>query len=197
MFQSSLSWLTTAIMMTASFGKNITRQGNTHEFYAPASVYKTADGHVYMTTGTDRQWEDLVKIPGFESLAKEEYKTNAGRIADCKALNEKIEELTRQYTTDEALKLFHQAGIPIAKVNTLPDVISDPPTRDKLLYTEDPRSGLKVTLAPPPIDTTFLQSSGRKIGFPPRWGEHNDEIYGQALGFSKGELEKLKAEGII
>ena len=197
MFQSSLSWLTTAIMMTASFGKEITRRGNTHEFYAPASVYKTADGHVYITAGNDRQWEDLIKVPGFESLAKGEYEKNAGRIADYRALNERIEEVTKRQTTDELLKLFQQARIPISKVNRIPDVIRDPVVRDKLLYTEDPRSGLKVTLAPPPVDTPFLQSTGRELSFPPRFGEHNKEIYGQVLGLGEDELEELKAEGII
>jgi len=197
MFQSSVSWLTTAIIMTATFGKVISRRGNTHEFFAPASVYKTADGHVFMAMGTDRQWEDLVKIPGFESLDKEEYKKNAGRIADYRALNEKIEGLTKQHTTDELLRLFRQAGIPISKVSTIPEVINDPLVKDKLLYTEDPRSGLRVTLAPPPVDTPFLKSAGRKLNFPPRFGEHNREIYAQVLGLGEAELEQLKAEGII
>ena len=79
----------------------------------------------------------------------------------------------------------------------MPDVISDPLVKDKLLYTEDPRSGLKVTLAPPPVDTPFLQSTGRELNFPPRFGEHNKEVYGQALGLGEGELEELKAEGVI
>jgi len=197
MFQSSLSWLTTAIMMTASFGKEITRHGNTHEFYAPASVYKTADGYVYIAVGNERQWQDLIKTPGFESLAKEEYKKNAGRIADYRTLNVRIEELTKQRTTGELLELFRQAGIPISKVNRIPEVISDPLVRDKLLYTEDPRSGLRVTLAPPPVDTPFLQSAGRELSFPPRFGEHNNQVYGQVLGLDEGELEELKAEGII
>ncbi len=197
MFQSSVSWLTVAIPMTATFGKEMTRRGNTHQFFAPASVYKTADGHVYIAMGNDRQWEDFTKIPGFESLAKERYKKNAGRTADYKALNERIEEVTRQRNTDGLLKLFHQARVPISKVNRILDVINDPLIRDKLLYTEDPRSGLKVTLAPPPVDTPFLQSTGRKLSFPPRFGEHNKEVYDQALGLDAGELEELKAEGII
>ena len=197
MFQSSLSWLTTAIMMTATLGEEITRRGNTHQFFAPASVYKTADGYVYIAVGNERQWEDFINIPGFESLAKEEYRKNAGRIADYRALNERIEEATKRRTTDELIKLFQQAGIPISKVNRIPEVINDPLVRDKLLYTEDPRSGLKVTLAPPPVDTPFLQAAGRKLSFPPRFGEHNGEVYGQVLGLGEGELEELKAEGII
>jgi len=160
-------------------------------------VYKTAEGYVYIAVGNDRQWEDIVKIPGLESLAKEEYKKNAGRIADYTAINERIEAVTKQQTTAQVLELFREAGIPVAKINRLTDVMNDPLVRNKLLYTEDSRSGLKVALAPPPIDTPFIQSSGRKLSFPPRFGEHNNEVYGQALGLGEGELEKLKAEGII
>jgi len=197
MFQSSVSWLTVATSMTATFGQEVTRRGNTHQFFAPVSVYRTADGYVYMAMGNDRQWEDLVKIPGFENLAIKDYKKNAGRIADYQALNEKIEEVTRGKTTDEMLALFNQARIPASKVNTIPDVLREPLVSDKLLYTKDTKTGLKVTLAPPPIDTPFLQSLNRELSFPPRFGEHNNEIYGQVLGFSESELVELRTEGII
>lgn len=197
MFQSSTSWLTQAITMTATFGREITRRGNTHEFFAPVSVYKTADGYVYIAVGNDRQWEDLTRLPGFEGLAREEYRRNTGRIADKANLNRLIEEITRQRTTAELMQLFREARIPISRVNRIREVIDDPLVREKLLYAEDPRSGLKVILAPPPIDTPFLQSVGRKLSFPPRLGEHNQEIFGQVLGLSESELEELKARGVI
>ncbi|RLC73119.1 MAG: CoA transferase [Chloroflexi bacterium] len=197
MFQSSTSWLTQAITMTASFGREMTRRGNTHEFFAPVSVYKTADGYVYIAVGNDRQWEDLTRLPGFEGLAREEYRKNAGRIADKENLNRKLEEITRQRTTDELMRLFQEARIPISRVNRIREVIEDPLVREKLLYAEDPRSGLRITLAPPPVDTPFLQSVGRRLSFPPRLGEHNQEIFGQVLGLSESELEELKARGII
>ena len=45
MFESTVSWLTVPITLSRSFGKKITRRGNTHEFFAPVSVYPTADGY--------------------------------------------------------------------------------------------------------------------------------------------------------
>ena len=39
MFQSTVSWLTVPITQAKSFNKHITRRGNTHEFFAPVSVY--------------------------------------------------------------------------------------------------------------------------------------------------------------
>jgi crotonobetainyl-CoA:carnitine CoA-transferase CaiB-like acyl-CoA transferase len=197
MFQSSLSWLTVAITMTATFGQQIRRRGNTHQFFAPVSVYKTVDGYIYIAIGNDRQWRDFIRIPIFETLTRKGYEKNVGRIANYKALNAQIETITKHKTTNEILTMLNQANIPVSRVNTIPDVLREPLASSKLLYTQDPRTGLKVILAPPPIDTPFLQSIGRQLTFPPRLGEHNQEIYGQMLGISDRELTKLKVEGII
>ena len=67
MFESTVSWLTVPITLSRSFGKKITRRGNTHEFFAPVSVYPTADGYVYVAGGNDKQWNALTQLPGFET----------------------------------------------------------------------------------------------------------------------------------
>ncbi len=82
MFMSTTSWLTVATTLTKSFGNKITRRGNTHEFFAPVSVYETKDGYVYIAVGNDRQWVSFTGLPGFEKLAKPEYEKNRGRILD-------------------------------------------------------------------------------------------------------------------
>jgi formyl-CoA transferase len=52
-------------------------------------------------------------------------------------------------------------------------------------------------MAPPPFMTPFLRESGRRMTFPPRFGEHNREIYGNVLGYSEGQIEGLKAKQVI
>jgi formyl-CoA transferase len=44
--------------------------------------------------------------------------------------------------------------------------------------------------------TTFLEKSHRELPFPPRFGEHNGEIYGR-LGYSEEDLNRLKEKGVI
>jgi len=197
MFQSLVSWEVNPIMLTKSFGATITRRGNTHEFFAPVSVYETKDGYVYIATGNDRQWQAVTELPGFESLHSEERKTNAGRIADVERLNRELNEITRTRGTEELIELFHSITVPISTVSRIEDVIEDPLVRDRLITATDPRTGKEVVLPPTPVITEYLQSTGMRMSFPPRLGEHNEEIYGDALGYGAERVRELRDAGVI
>jgi formyl-CoA transferase len=67
----------------------------------------------------------------------------------------------------------------------------------RLLFSRDEKTGTKITLPPPPNMTPFLEQLDRKLPFPPRFGEHNPEIYGQRLGYSDQELSAFKEKGVI
>ncbi len=197
MFESSVSWLTVPITLTASFGKTISRRGNTHEFFCPVTVYQTSNGYVYLAVGNDRQWKTMVSQEMFVSLDRSEYEKNSGRIADVNNLNASINEITRNYTSEALIELFTSITVPISKIQTVPEVIADPLVEKRLLYAQDPVSGTRITLAPPPNMTPFLEASKRQMAFPPRFGESNDEIYGQKLDYSADELAGLKEKGVI
>ena len=197
MFESSVSWLTVPITLTGSFDKNISRRGNTHEFFAPVSVYQTQNGFVYVAVGNDRQWKTIVSQEMFKALDKPEYEKNAGRIKDVKQLNQAINEITRKHTSEELIELFTSLTVPISKIKTVAEVIQDPLVEKRLLKAQDPVSGKQITLAPPPNMTAFLENSDRKLSFPPRFGEQNSAIYGQKLGYSDDDLVRLKEKGII
>jgi crotonobetainyl-CoA:carnitine CoA-transferase CaiB-like acyl-CoA transferase len=197
MFESTVSWLTVAITLTDSFGKTITRRGNTHEFFCPVSVYQTSNGYVYLAVGNDRQWKTMISQDKFKSLDKPEYEENAGRIGDVENLNAAINAITRNYTSEELIELFTSITVPISKINTVAEVVSDPLVEKRLLYAQDPVSGTRITLAPPPNMTPFLTGSQQQLSFPPRFGENNKQIYGETLGYSDDELARLKEEGII
>jgi formyl-CoA transferase len=197
MFQGAVSIMVNPVMMTVDFGKEITRRGNTHEFFAPVSVYPAKDGYVYIAVGNDRQWEAMTKLPGFENLYSKDYETNAGRIADVDNLNRKISEATKKFTVEELIRMFNSIGVPISKINTIEDVVKDPYVNRYMVTAKDPRTGREIHLPPPPSITAYLKSVNFKMRFPPRMGEHNEEVYCEILGYSRSELEKLKSKGII
>jgi len=197
MFMSTTSWLTVATTLTKSFGNKITRRGNTHEFFAPVSVYETRDGYVYIAVGNDRQWVSFTQLPGFEKLARPEYEKNRGRILDVANLNRQITTCTKTRTTDEMIDLCNKATIAISRVNTVEEVLEDPYVSASLLTAIDPVTTTQIWMAPPPYMTSFLKESGRRMTFPPRFGEHNREIYGDVLGYSEEQIEGLKTKQVI
>jgi formyl-CoA transferase len=197
MFQSTVSWLTVPITFTKSFKKRISRRGNTHEFFAPVSVYATSDGYIYVALGNDKQWNTLTSMPEFKHLAKSEYERNAGRIAEVDRLNREIGTVIRTKTTAEWIRIFVEATIPVSKVNTVEEVAQDPLIRDVLPRSSDPITGTTLTFSPPPVVTDYLKSVKFELGFPPRFGAHNEEIYGKTLGYSASQLRDFKERQII
>jgi formyl-CoA transferase len=197
MFESSVSWLTVPITLTELVKKKITRRGNTHEFFCPVSVYRTTDGYVYIAVGNDRQWRSMVSHEWFKSLDRPEYEKNAGRIKDKAGLNQQINEITSRHSTRELIELFNSLTLPISKIHGVEEVLQDPLVQRRLLFSSDEKSGTKLTLPPPPNMTPYLKEIGGVLSFPPRFGEHNEEIYGGTLGYSSEKLRELKSAGVI
>lgn len=191
MFRSAVSWMVNPVMLTQSLNEAVTRRGNTHQFFAPVSVYPTSDGYVYLAVGNDRQWAAITGLPAFAALARPAYERNAGRSADAQRLNQHLAEIFAGLTTTQALELFKTIGVPISRVNTMADVVADPLVAGELTRVTDPRSGLTVVLPAPPVGETPA------LSFPPRLGEHNETIYGQALGYLPAKVAELREQGII
>jgi crotonobetainyl-CoA:carnitine CoA-transferase CaiB-like acyl-CoA transferase len=121
---------------------------------------------------------------GFESLNKTEYKTNNQRKANEEQMNKELKQVMAGMNTKDVLAQFRAAKIPVSQVNLVPDVLKDSYLNSKLLAIKDPKSGLSVSLAPPPVAQKDVS-----LSFPPRFGEHNEEIYSK-LGYDVGELRE-------
>lgn len=197
MFRSAVSWLVSPIMLQASFGIPTLHRGNRHPFFAPVDVFPTRDGHIYLAVGNDRQWEALTRLPGFQGLAEERYRTNAGRSADVEALCQRLAAITCQMPTRDLVRDLVAAGVPAAQVSHIAAVLDDPALHGERVRARDPRSGVEIILPPPPVTPPHLVASGWQMDFPPRLGEHNAAIYGDLLGYDAAELERLRQEGII
>ncbi len=197
MFESSVSWLTVPIGLSASFGKHVTRRGNSHAFFCPVHVYKTRDGFIYVAVGNDRQWEALVSLEPFQELAKPEYKLNNGRLENAENIHQAIEAVTIEYSSEYLIDLLKGITVPVSEIRKISDVIQDPLVKKRLLTSVDPRTSKRLVLCPPPHMTPFLEETGQELSFPPRHGEHNGEVYSELLGLSDSQLEKMRARGLL
>ena len=124
----------------------------------------------------------MVGLSPFRSLDQPHYEKNAGRIADVKKLNGAINAITREHTSEELIELLRAITVPVSKIKTDPRRHCGPLVNRRLLWSQDPVSGARITLAPPPNMTPFLERSKRELSFPPRFGQHNQEIYSGVLG---------------
>ena len=193
MFQSAVSWMVSPVLLSHSFGVKAARRGNTHQFFAPVSVYPTSDGFIYLAVGNDRQWEALTGQQGFESLANEKYKHNAGRIAAVDELNGQLSAIFKNRSTAEMIEMCNKISVPVSRVNTVPQVCADPLIASQLVKARDSRSGIEIAIPPPAVISARLKEKGLTLGFPPRLGEHNESVLA-SLGCDASEL---KERGII
>jgi crotonobetainyl-CoA:carnitine CoA-transferase CaiB-like acyl-CoA transferase len=190
MLRSAVSWMVAPVAL-ASLGERVTRKGNRHQFFAPVAVHRTRDGHVYLAVGNDQQWAALTALPRFAALARPEYAANAGRIADVERLDRELATCFAELTSAEVLAALRGAGVPVSRVSTVADVMADRLVAERLVEVTDPRSGLRIALPAPPV--------GEPLGlsFPPRLGEHNEKIYGEALGLGPERLAELRRRQIV
>jgi formyl-CoA transferase len=151
---------------------------------------------VYLAVGNDRQWKSLMSLETFKPLDKPVYEKNAGRIADVANLNRALNEITQNHTSEELIAMLQSITLPVSKINRISEVLADPLVARRLLYAEDPKTGIRVTLPPPPNMTPFVEARDRMLSFPPRFGEHNEAYYGK-LGYSKEQLDDLQNRGVI
>ncbi len=172
----------------AGLGIPMTKSGNAHPIFSPVGVYKTSDGYISIAVGNDAQWEAIVCCSGFGALNKEEYKTNNHRKSNEEQMNRELREAMSKMKTEDILTQFRGGKIPVSQVNLVPDVFEDKYLNSKLLEIKDPRSGLSVSLAPPPVSVKEVS-----LSFPPRFGEHNEEIY-SGLGY---DLKELRDKDVI
>jgi len=112
-------------------------------------------------------------------------------------LNEALNEITRGFSSEELITLCKSITVPISKIKTIPEVIEDPLVKRRELFAKDPKSGTRITLAPPPKMTANLETNDRELTFPPRFGEQNREIYTELLGYTDEQLDGMKEKGII
>jgi crotonobetainyl-CoA:carnitine CoA-transferase CaiB-like acyl-CoA transferase len=189
MFRSAVSWMVAPVLLESA-GEPVARRGSAHQFFAPVGVHATRDGHVYVAVGNDAQWKALAALPAFAGVDRPEYAVNAGRIADLARLHAALAARFAALTTAEALGRLREAGVPIAAVAGLAEVLGDPLVAPGLVRVRDPRSGLTLALPEPPT------GEPPALRFPPRLGEHNDAVYG-ALGYSPAQVADLRRRGVV
>ena len=110
-------------------------------------------------------------------------------------VNEAMRELLSSMTMKDAIAHFTQHDVVAAPVNTIAQAAKDPHPWERRAMVEVP-DFLAGTIA---VSGDFWHFSRTPavVGSTPKVGEHNEEVLGDLLGYSKEEIAKFYTDGVI
>ncbi|KAL8888988.1 MAG: hypothetical protein Q9215_003647, partial [Flavoplaca cf. flavocitrina] len=175
------------------------RWGTSHRLYkasiVPYRSFATLNGDILLGGGNDRLFGILCsKLQKPEWATDPRFNTNSVRVANRITLEGLIEAETRTRTTEEWLRLLDGSGMPYAAVNDIQATMSHEHARKMVQEIEHPTCG-PMKLIDTPVKYSHSEPSIRSA--PPTLGQHTDEILGDILGMSEGEIGRLKGEGVV
>lgn len=162
-----------------------------------AGMFLTKDNvYLVIMAQSDPHWLLLARLLGLEQLISDpEYKTRADRAKHGHEIAAMIEAWVAGKNIVEAEAILENSGIPFGRVQTVPQMLSDPHLIERGRFQEYETGGEKQSMiAPYPI---LSETPGWVRSLWPKPGQHNDEIYRDILGYSIDEIEHLRTEGTI
>ena len=180
-------------------GQIVPRTGSRHATNCPYGTYHAKDGQYMIGVGKDelfvRLCEKVLKRP--EVAQDPRYCCIAKRVENRADICEILESWSKDLTVEEVVDALLAEGIPAGPLLTIKELAVDPHFNDHrqmFPYMEQPGVGpFRVTAMP----IKFSDTETRIYRPAPALGEHNDEVYGEYLGFDAGKLAQLKEKGII
>ncbi|HZR98645.1 MAG TPA: CoA transferase [Chloroflexota bacterium] len=181
--QECLSYNESLIRTFAFDGHSVKRAGPQHPQVAPANVFPTRDGYVYMLIA-EQHWQRLLDLwPGHDpALDDTALRSNAGRRARAEWITAHVNTFTERFTRHELVTFLQRHGIPALPVNTPADFMRDEQVQYRGLFqpTTHPVLGEYVQVSFPPL----LDGARVPAAPPPLLGEHTRAALGGPIAAS-------------
>jgi crotonobetainyl-CoA:carnitine CoA-transferase CaiB-like acyl-CoA transferase len=179
-------------------GKAPKRLGNAHPNIVPYQVFPTADSHIIIATGNDRQWADVCDILGCNELAGDpRFKTNADRVRHRDTLMPLLFARSARQAKAELLTALEKRNVPAGPINSLAEVFDDPQIVARGVRVELSAKDAAAGTVPgvrSPIVLSETPTVHRHAG--PRLAEHTREVL-RSIGLNEAEIDRLAEQGVI
>ena len=199
LYEPVLRVLDDAVAVFGATGQVRERIGSGTESAAPHNHYKSRDGRwIAIACTNDRMFERLAHALGRPALASDpRLSTTRARLEHRALVDDLVAAWVGERQAVDALRVLEGAEVPSSLVASVRDLFEDEQVRAREDILELPVPGLG-TLAMPGVIPRLTLTPGRvEHAGPARPGEHNEEIYGERLGITRAELERLRAHGVI
>lgn len=197
LLDSQVAWLANQAMNYLVAGRPPRRLGTAHPNIVPYQAFATADGHLMLAVGNDRQFVEFCRVAGNEPLAADpRFEKNSDRVANRSEMVAIIADIVKTRTTADWLRALGEAQVPCGPINDLAQAFAEPQVRHR---------GLRMELAHPLAGTVpsvrnpvrFSRSAVEDSRAPPLLGADTDEVLGRRLALTAARLRELRERGVI
>ena len=170
--------------------------GNNHPTSIPTGVFKTSDGHINIAASGAEIYDRLVEVLGDPELGTDpRFVDGAARSKNRCAVNEKIEAITVNKSSDDWVKILNDAGVPCGPIYSIDEVFADPQVQHLGMAQVVESVGLgRQEVVGQAVNLSRTPSSIRMAT--PELGEHTDQILND-LGYAPEEIAELRSSGVI
>jgi CoA:oxalate CoA-transferase len=177
-----------------------TRTGQTVPRLAPFGTYPASNGYVAICAHTQEFAESLSKVMGISTFTSDpRFSNRDSRVKYFDALDALVSSWTRSHTKEEIVALLDEAGVPAAEVRAPDEAIRDPRVvaRCEIVPLVHPKYGSAEEVWGMGLPITFSDAVARFDQPPPALGGHNEEVYGNILGYSSERIQSLRNDRVI
>jgi benzylsuccinate CoA-transferase BbsF subunit len=199
-YEAALHNLAPALVDYFATGRIAGPAGNRSERYAPHGAYRCADidgqeRWIALAVATDEQWHAMLAVLE-HSTADTRFSTIAARLESRESLDEFVGGAVRNRDADALAGALQAAGVSAYPVQNCVDIHRDDNLEafgfwhwlDHKAMGPSPYEGLSSKMSRTPGELRWPA---------PTLGQHNDEIFGDLLGLTAGEIAQLKEERVI
>ena len=173
------------------------RFGNVSPGSTPAQLFKCSDGMINVQAGTDNQFRKLCELLGrVDLLADPRFTRGRQRNENRAALLPIIEPVFLSGTVAHWYQKLVSGGVICSPVYDVSQTFNDPQVaaRGMKMAMEKDAVGRIDALRNP---IRFSRTQIERYAFPPRVGEHTEEVLASVLGLSAGQIAQLDEAGVV
>jgi formyl-CoA transferase len=170
--------------------------GNDHPTGIPTGVFRTRDGHINIAASGQHMYRRLCEAIETDALIDDpRFAAPADRSKNRMELNAELDKALQAKTSREWVEILNRASVPCGPILNVREVFEDPQVQHLGLATEvrHPKLG---TLRVQNVPVTLSRTPGAVRTAAPEIGAHTDEVLND-LGYTKAEIEKLRADGVV
>jgi glutaryl-CoA transferase len=193
----TLASLVNIAQSTLLTGRRARRWGNAHPQIVPYETFATADGHMVLCIGADRQWQRFCAAVGHNDWAADpRFTTNPLRVEHREELILLMRTLLATRTTAQWQALLATADVPHGPVLALDEALASPQVAARKMVNRvtDARGRSYGLLA----GAVHWQGEPPRVPrAPPELGEHTAEVLGDWLSYDEAKIAELRRLGAI